>query len=75
MALEYKQAALEDLEILVAARIQVLRAANQLDASVDMTQVERETRAYYLSALADDSHTAYLVFDGEVFIGAGGISY
>lgn len=75
MALEYKQAALEDLEILVETRIQVLRAANQLDDSADMTQVERETRAYYLSALADGTHTAYLVFDGDTFVGAGGVSY
>ena len=75
MALEYKRAALEDLEILVETRIQVLRAANQLDDSADMTQVERETRAYYLSALADGTHTAYLVFDGDTFVGAGGVSY
>ena len=75
MALEYKRATLADLDILVETRVEVLRAANQLDASADMTQVERETRAYYRSALADGTHTAYLVFDGDLFVGAGGVSY
>ena len=75
MALEYKRATLADLDILTETRIEVLRAANRLDASADMTQVERATLAYYRSALADGSHTAYLVFDGDVFVGAGGVSY
>ena len=75
MALQHKRATLEDLDILAETRIEVLRAANRLDASADMTQVERETRAYYRSALADGTHTAYLVFDGDLFVGAGGVSY
>ena len=75
MALVYKRATLADLDILTETRIEVLRAANRLDASADMTQVERATLAYYRSALADGSHTAYLVFDGDVFVGAGGASY
>ena len=75
MALVYKRATLADLDILTETRIEVLRAANRLDASADMTQVERATLAYYRSALADGSHTAYLVFDGDVFVGAGGVSY
>lgn len=75
MALEYKRATLADLDILTETRIEVLRAANRLDASADMAQVERETRAYYRSALADGTHTAYLVFDGETFVGTGGVSY
>lgn len=75
MALQHKRATIEDLALLVETRMEVLRAANRLDASADMTQVERETRAYYRSALADGTHTAYLVFDGEVFVGVGGISY
>ena len=75
MALEHKRATLADLDILVETRIEVLRAANRLDTSADMAQVERETRAYYRSALADGTHTAYLVFDDETFVGAGGVSY
>ena len=71
----FKKATLADLNMLVETRIEVLRAANKLDATVDLTNVERESRSYYQQALADNTHTAYLVFDGTDFIGAGGISY
>lgn len=75
MELIYKFASIEDLEILVKTRIEVLRAANKLDDSVDMSEVEAESRTYYKKALADGSHTAILVFDGDKFAGAGGVSY
>jgi len=75
MELIYTIASIEDLEILVKTRIEVLRAANKLDDSVDMSEVEAESRTYYEKALADGSHTAILVFDGDKFAGAGGVSY
>lgn len=75
MEIFYQRAGIEDIELLVRTRTVVLRAANELDDSTDMTEVETESRAYYLRALKNGSHTAYLVFDGSEFIGAGGISY
>ncbi len=75
MGIIYKKAGFEDLELLVKTRTEVLRAANGLDDSIDMTEVETQSRFYYEQALAEGFHTAYLVFDGSVFIGAGGISY
>ena len=75
MELDYRKATTDDLDILTKTRIEVLRAANCLDDNTNMSRVEKETRAYYENALANGSHTAYLVFDGDVFIGAGGISY
>ncbi len=75
ITLIYKFASTEDLEILVKTRIEVLRAANKLDDSVDMSEVEAESRTYYEKALVDGSHTAILVFDGDKFAGAGGVSY
>lgn len=52
-----------------------MKAANELDDRVDMGEVERASREYYIKALKDQTHTAYLVFDGDAFIGAGGVSY
>ena len=75
MELDYRKATTDDLDILTKTRIEVLRAANGLDDNTNMSRVEKETRAYYENALENGSHTAYLVFDGDVFIGAGGISY
>ncbi len=73
--MDYIKATINDLDMLIATRIEVLRAANKLDLSVDMSEIERETRAYYSKALTNDTHTAYLVFDKNRFAGAGGVSY
>lgn len=75
MELIYKQATVEDLDLLVRTRIEVLRAANGLDDTVDMSEVEEQSRDYYREALGSGEHVAYLVFDGEVLAGAGGISF
>ncbi|MBE5824004.1 MAG: GNAT family N-acetyltransferase [Butyrivibrio sp.] len=73
--MDYRKATIKDLEELVRTRIIVLRAANKLDENADMSEVERQSRDYYKKALADGTHTAYLVYDNDRFIGAGGVSY
>ena len=75
MPLIYKRATIEDINLLTATRIEVLRAANQLSEKVDMSAVEEETYRYYQKALQHGAHVAYLVFDGAHFIGAGGVSF
>ena len=75
MALNYKKATIADLEILTETRIEVLRAANQLSNDVDMSEVKRQSLEYYQNSLQDGTHLAYLIFDDEIFVGAGGISY
>ena len=75
MALIYKRATLEDIDILTKTRIEVLRAANQLSNDIDMSEAERESYNYYQKALCNDSHIAYLVFDEKCFVGAGGVSF
>ena len=72
---EYKKAAIEDIEELVRTGIIVLRAANKLSDDVDMSNVGQESCAYYKRALATGEHIAYLVYDNEKFIGAGGVSF
>lgn len=75
MSIEYRKADISDIDILTASRVTVLRAANGLDDSADMSAVERSSRKYYRRALADGTHTAYLVYDGEKLVGTGGVSY
>lgn len=75
MELLYKLAAVEDLDVLTTTRIEVLRAANKLDESEDMSQVKNESYEYYQRALTDKSHIAILVFDGDEFVGTGGVSF
>lgn len=75
MELNYKKATIDDLEMLVETRISVLRAANKLSDQVDMAEVKKQSYEYYQKALSDNTHIAYLVFDGEIWIGAGGVSF
>lgn len=75
MKLKYKKATIEDINLLTKSRIEVLKAANKLADDVDMAEIEAQSWDYYKKALSDGTHTAYLVFDGDSFIGAGGISY
>ncbi len=75
MELTYKKAGTGDLDMLVETRIEVLLAANKLDSGTDMSEVRERSYDYYAKALENGTHTAYLVFDGEMFVGCGGISY
>ena len=75
MALNYRKATIADLEVLTETRIEVLRAANQLSNNVDLSEVRKQSFVYYQNALKNGFHVAYLIFDGEMFVGAGGISY
>lgn len=75
MALSYKKADIGDLELLTETRLEVLKAANHLDGTADLSEVRRQSRDYYAHSLPDGSHIAYLVFDGRHFAGAGGISF
>lgn len=75
MNLIYKKATIKDLNTLVKTRIEVLRAANELDDDISMDEVERKSEEYYINSLNSDKHTAYLVFDNDSFVGTGGVSY
>ena len=75
MELRYEKVSAEKIEELTTMRIEVLRAANRLPEYADLSEVKEQTDAYYRKALKEDTHTAYLVFDGETIIGTGGISY
>lgn len=75
MNLNYRKATLKDIDLLTKSRIEVLRAANGLSDDADMTEVKHQSYEYYRKALHDSTHTAYLVFNGDRFAGAGGINY
>lgn len=71
----YKKATLCDLDILVGIRIRVLKEANELDDSIELSTLEEQSIGYYKQSLADETHLAYLVMDDSRFVGAGGISF
>ena len=71
--MEWKWATPDDLETLVRTRMEVLRAANGLDDSADMSRVEAQTRVYYQQCW--DTHAALLVYKDETVVGTGGVSF
>ena len=73
--LRYQKATLADLELLVTVRCRVLRAANRLPDDAPLPEVESQTRVYYRKAFAEETHTAYLVWDGDTLAGTGAVSY
>ena len=40
-----------------------------------LPEVESQTRTYYQKAFAENTHTAYLLWDGETLAGTGAVSY
>lgn len=75
MELIYRKATIKDIKILTQKRIQVLRAANKLNDTIDMSVVEQNSYDYYKAYLKDESHVAYLVFDRDIAVGTGGICF
>ena len=75
MNITYKKADASDIDILIKTRIQVLRAVNKLSDKADISLVIKESYLYYQNCFKDDTHAAYLAFDGDVFVGSGGICF
>lgn len=75
MNITYKQANLDDIELLVKSRIIVLREANHLDDSADMSEVKAQSYDYYRKAIPNGECIVYLVFDDDKFVGCGGVSF
>ncbi|WP_320930117.1 GNAT family N-acetyltransferase [Hungatella sp.] len=74
-SLLYRRAGSHDKELLTRLRLEVLRAANGLEEDVDLSRTELESRRYYETCFPEDSHAAWLVFDGEEVVGTGAVSF
>lgn len=74
-SLLYRRAGSHDRELLTRLRLEVLRAANGLEEDVDLSRTELESRCYYETCFLEDSHVAWLVFDGEEVVGTGAVSF
>ena len=75
MNITYKQANLDDIELLVKSRINVLREANHLDDSADMSEVKAQSYDYYRKAILNGECIVHLVFDDDKLVGCGGVSF
>lgn len=73
MAPILRAATIEDLEFLVEVRMEVLDSVFGPELQADVAELTEANRAYYESALPSGEHIACLAFDGEEFLGCGGL--
>jgi ribosomal protein S18 acetylase RimI-like enzyme len=71
----YRTANKKDINFITKIRIEVLKAANNLENNVIMDNVFNETYRYYLNNLGNNNHITYLAFDNNEFIGCGSICF
>lgn len=71
----YRKATLSDIPLLVKSRLHILRSANQLTETVDMSFIEEKLTAYYEQNLTTENHIAYLAFHNDAFAGTGGVCF
>lgn len=71
----YKKTTIKDIDVLTRTRILVLRAANNLSADTNMSEMQKQSYECYLKALKNNTHIAYLVFNENSIVGSGGISF
>lgn len=67
-----RQAGINDLDILMAWRMEVLREVFSIPAELDMRELEQANRSYYQTMLKNEGHIACFACQEEI-IGCGGI--
>lgn len=55
----FKKVSISDIDMLVSTRIEVLRAANQLEHSVDLSHLAKSSKEYYQEAVKWQSHSIF----------------
>lgn len=73
MKIVIRRAALDDIELLIEWRMEVLREVFSLPLSKNTDGLEQENRAYYQRALAQEEHIACFACMEEELVGCGGI--
>lgn len=73
--MEIRKVGADQLEELTELRIKVLRAANKLSGSADLSAVEKSSREYFRRGFETDSFSVYFAYEGERVVGCGGVSF
>lgn len=76
MKLTFKKATLEDLDLLVSSRMEVLKDLGECSGEENppCEAIEEQTRHYFARTLGKE-YIGYFVYKGEEYIGCGGISF
>lgn len=72
---KFRKATLEDIPLLLECRLALLHSAIGEGDANQWDFVAKQIKQYYQDAMLDDTHVAYLAFDGDVCIGTGGVCF
>lgn len=72
------KATINDLELLVKSRLELLREVNHLSEAETLVDIDKTLRSYYSKNLESDNYVAFLAFQNEskkIFMGTGSICF
>ena len=68
-----RKAELQDLDLLMRWRMEVLHEVFSIPADQPLAELEAENRRYYQKELPQGGHIACFVYIGEAIVGCGGM--
>ena len=74
MEIQIRQATIQDLNVLMQWRMEVLHEVFSIPSERSVTELESENRRYYQTELPQGGHIACFAYVGEEIVGCGGIS-
>ena len=75
MEIAIRKATLEDIDLLMEWRMEVLHEVFSIPPLQNTDELEQENRAYYQRALAQEEHIACFACMEDKIIGCGGICF
>ena len=73
MEIQIRQATIQDLNVLMQWRMEVLHEVFSIPSERSVTELESENRRYYQTELPQGGHIACFAYVGEEIVGCGGI--
>lgn len=73
MNIEIRRATIDDIELLMQWRMEVLHEVFGIPSGQSMTELEKENRYYYRKELSEGGHVACFAYLGEKIVGCGGM--
>lgn len=73
MDIDIRKVELDDIELLIQWRMQVLHEVFSIPENLSIEELERENRRYYQESLSIGNHIACFAYTNEKIVGCGGI--
>lgn len=73
MEIQIRQATIQDMDLLMQWRMEVLREVFAIPSEQSVTEPEEENRRYYQTELPRGGHIACFAYLGEEVVGCGGM--